>query len=473
MSFGLSSSGFNKKRLENIFNDLVVEIKNIWPESRSDPESVIGQIMGVISKPYTDLWELAELVYLSRWASSSVGISLDYVLELNGLSRLGATNTVSVVGLKGVNNTIIQTGKQIKSSVDDQIYEFLIDTVITNIDVDEIFITVDTVIDNTDYQIDIDLYSVFMNSGIGSTPNSIATALVNEINTADPFPATAELLAGGVIHIFKKTAKITVSVSSEMSWYSFGEVKSINTGEIYAPSNSLTIIETPVTGWSNVNNFRDDKDYVSVGRITENDTDARVRRKESLKVVGGGSLEALISRIRDEVDDVTTVKGFENRESIIVDSLKPHSVYLIVEGGSDEDIGKKIWEVKSGGTSTNGTDYFDVVDSQGFIQRMFWDRPVDVPLYLRITYTLYDEEIFPPDGEDLIKVAAETYGNSLEIGEDVIPGRFKGPIYGATDGIDGLIIEVSDDDATWQTTKYSIDKNGIAKFDTSRITIIT
>jgi uncharacterized phage protein gp47/JayE len=474
MTFGLTSDGFQIKRLEDIEKDLNDSIKAIWPNARTDASSVLGQIIGVISKAYTDLWEQSELIYLSQWASSADGISLDYVLELNGLTRLDASKTLAVVGLKGTNGTIVQTGKQIRSSTNTELFQFLVDTEITNIGQNEIFVTIDEVLDSTDYTITTNLVPEFVNSGVGSTKEAIAASLVSQINLNGSYPATAEDLGNGIIHLKKKTILINVDVSptAQVSWHSVGTVQALNSGAIQASSNSLTIIETPVSNWEAVNNFRDDGDYTDVGRDLEDDTEARIRRENSLKVVGGASLEAILARILDEVEGVTLIKGFVNRESIIVGSLKPHSIYLIIEGGTDEDIGNKIWEVKAGGTATNGTDFYDVTDSQGNIQRMFFDRPTDIDMYVRVTYTLYDEETFPIDGDDLIEEAVLEYGATLVIDEDVIPSRFFGPIYDKVSGIDSLIVEVSDDGVGWQTTKYDIENNEIAKFDEARITIV-
>ena len=50
-------------------------------------------------------------------------------------------------------------------------------------------------------------------------------------------------------------------------------------------------------------------------------------------------------------------------------------------------------------------------------------------------YELYSEEVAPADIDSLIKDQVLAYGQSLEIGEDVIPTRFLPDIYRNIDGL--------------------------------------
>src|SRR5690606_9975123 len=73
------------------------------------PQSVLGQLIGVFSKPCADIWENQEAVYNSQYPATAEGTSLDNVVQLNGITRLPALQT-SVIGVcQGVEGTAINT----------------------------------------------------------------------------------------------------------------------------------------------------------------------------------------------------------------------------------------------------------------------------------------------------------------------------------------------------------------------------
>ena len=472
--FGLSSDGFLIKRQSDIITDLNNNVKSIWPQANVDPEAKLGQLIGVISKPFTDLWELAELVYLSQWPSSSEGVSLDYVLEYNGLTRLESTQTTVKVGLKGTATTLIQEGKQIKSEVDNEIYELIADTTISNLDQQEMFVYIDEVKDSTTYSITIDTTVYDIDSGVGATKNSIAQALVDDINGDSGAIVVASLLTGDNIGLVRKTVNFDTAVSADLSWYSPANFKSVNYGKIFAPSNTLTIIETPVSGWTAVNNFVAGDE----GRDVELDAEARLRRTESLQVVGAAVLEAIVARMLQDVDGVTQVKGYENRTDVVDgDGRPPHSIEIVVEGGTDEDIGNQLWNTKGGGAQTfsSSSDYYDVTDSNGDLQRMFFTRPIKKYAWVKIAINeYYDEETFPTDGIDQIEAAVLAWANStFKIGLDIIPQRFHTPVF-TIPGLEKITVSIAITDTpggtpSYQLTTIEIAGTQIAVFDAARI----
>ena len=474
MTYGLSSDGFLIKRQPQIISDLESAIKSLWPNANVDPESVFGQLIGVVSKPYIDLWELAELVYLSQWPSSAEGVSLDYVLSYNGLTRLESTRTTVKAGLKGTAPTLIQEGKQIKSTDNNEIYELIADTYITNLDQQEMFVTVDEVKDSTTYSITIDTTVYDIDSGIGATKNSIAQALVDDITGDSGAIVTASLLSNDNIHIERKSVNFDTVVSADLSWHSAANFQAINYGKIFAPSNTLTIIETPVSGWSAVNNFL----AGTPGRDIETDAEARLRREDSLQVVGAGVLEAIVARMLQDVDGVTQVKGYENRTDVTDgDGRPPHSIEIVVEGGTDEDIGNQLWNTKGGGINTysSSSDYYDITDSNGDLQRMYFTRPILKYAWVKIAINeYYDEETFPADGIDQIEAAVLAWANStFEIGLDIIPQRFHTPVF-TIPGLEKVTVSIATTDTpggtpSYQLTTIAISGTQLAVFDAGRI----
>ncbi len=170
--------------------------------------------------------------------------------------------------------------------------------------------------------------------------------------TATGTPGTP-LLAGRIIEVqgtgnrFETISDATIGGGGTVNIATQAQ----QTGSIQAPATTLTIIVTPVIGWTSVINASD----ADVGRNIENDAELRLRRLQSLQVIGAAAVDAIRSRIIDDVSGVTDAFVFEN-DSIVPDSggRPPKSVHCIVAGGAAQDVADKIWEVKAGGIETAG-----------------------------------------------------------------------------------------------------------------------
>ena len=79
-------------------------------------------------------------------------------------------------------------------------------------------------------------------------------------------------------------------------------------GPVAAPAGTLTEILTPVAGWTSLTNFS----AGVTGRNQETDAELRIRRFNSLRILGAGTVEAIRARLLQEVPGVTSVLIFEN-----------------------------------------------------------------------------------------------------------------------------------------------------------------
>jgi len=105
--FGLSAAGFKLERLDNIIQSQNEEMINQFGNVNLAPQSVFGQLIGVQSKTYADLWENLENVYYSQYPNSASGVSLDNVVALNGVTRLPAGRTQVYASCSGNEGTAI------------------------------------------------------------------------------------------------------------------------------------------------------------------------------------------------------------------------------------------------------------------------------------------------------------------------------------------------------------------------------
>jgi len=118
MPFGLTLSGFNPARLEDVRQAIVDDLVAAFGQNiRTDSDSVFGQLIGIFAERYADLWEHSEDVYSSAYLGSAQGQSLDDLVALAGISRLGATFSVATLTLSGTPATIIPAGSVVRDPV--------------------------------------------------------------------------------------------------------------------------------------------------------------------------------------------------------------------------------------------------------------------------------------------------------------------------------------------------------------------
>ena len=94
---------------------------------------------------------------------------------------------------------------------------------------------------------------------------------------------------------------------------------------------------------------------------------------------------------------------------------------------------------------------------------------------MKVNYTINNEEVFPDNGEALIKASVVSFGNSLKRGEDYDSTKFYGSIYGSCQGfyITSVEIAVTDkntDTPIYQSNRISVSKTENIIFNTDQIT---
>lgn len=253
-----------------------------------------------------------------------------------------------------------------------------------------------------------------------------------------------------------------------------GNFTAVEYGPIPAIGGTITEIVTPVSGWNTVNNSA----AGTTGRNEETDAELRQRRIAFIATIGAATVEAIGGRILQEVDGVSAVNIYTNREDITdLFGRPPHSVEAVVLGGVDADIREKLWEVVAAGIETYGNVSGSITDSNGDTQDVYFSRPVDQYVWVRVTIdSYYTEEVFPDDGEDAIKTAIAEYGDTFPMGRDLILDRWQGAIYAAVNGIADMTIDhavttLPTDTPSYVTTNIPISPTSIANMSVDRITV--
>jgi len=445
MAFGLTDDGFIKKTLTDILAKLDADVKAVFGAANVEPDSVFGQMNGIIAEVVGDLWDLAELTYASQYALSAKGVSMDAVAELNNLTRLGATaSTVNAI-LEGDDLTTIPLGTQFRQTGTDEIFASSSEIQLNLTTLLKVVISVNDFA-TTPHTIDIvgDGEAVF-SSSVSSSALDVLNDFQTQINTAGKHNAVVDVSAETLtitnldlsdITTFGIIIDATLTIDEQWSPVSLA---ALNTGAIAVPSNSIQIIETPVVGLNAVDNLS----VGTQGRDVETDDDFRLRRKQSIRVVGAATVPAMEARLVEEIVEIVSATVKDNRTDFTdVEGRPPHSFEAIITFSPDtaairQIIADKIFEIKPAGIQTFGTITEQVSDSTGDLQTINYSQPTNKFIHINVEITLNPEEVFPVNGLDAIKTALADFGNDLNAGEDAIIQRFFNSIYSVS-GVENI-----------------------------------
>lgn len=236
-------------------------------------------------------------------------------------------------------------------------------------------------------------------------------------------------------------------------------------GPIQAIAGTLTVIATPVVGWSAVNNPQD----AVLGREADDDDDLRLRREAALARSGSSTVDAIRADVL-AVEDVTSVQVFENYdEETDANGLPGHSFEVVLwddAGADDDEIAQAIWNSKAGGIRPFGEESGTALDSNGDPHTVPFSRADAVNIWI-------DYDLTPRDGyvgDAAFKLAVATaLDAAMTTGQDLS----EWDVTDAAHGLGAKVTAVRFGTASNPTTETDVEisTREIARFDTSRIVI--
>lgn len=164
-------------------------------------------------------------------------------------------------------------------------------------------------------------------------------------------------------------------------------------GNIEASANTINVMQTVLAGVVSVNN--PDNNYIT-GGVGETTAEFRLRRNRTMAIASQGFDESIESQLLN-VTNITQAKVYDNRTGETVDDIPPHTVWIIVEGGTSEEIGRIIYNNIPPGIPMKGEQEALVEKSNGEIVTVNYDLPNAVNLYVdlkikRLGDTIIDEQ---------------------------------------------------------------------------------
>lgn len=488
MAYGLTEDGFVLKRLPDIVAEIQTSLRTALGSGINlIADELLGQIVGIWSEREALQWEAMQAIYNSFSPSLASGVSLDNAVSITGIQRLEATKGTGVVTAYGTLATVIPAGSivSVSGNPDSRFVTTSDNTIAAGVnevqDID--FSAVPDAGEWTLIFDGVETGTLLFNDAAATVQTALnalsnLSAVTVSGNYTSGFTVTFAGADGSfdqpLLQIGTNTLENTsVAVNVNFAETTTGvlpnvdmEIEAETAGAIPAYADSITVIETPISGWDSVNNDAD----ITIGTDTETDAELRLRREQTLATAGAATVDAIRSRLL-EINEVTDARVFENDTDVTdVNGRPPHSIEAVVQDGDDQDIIDTIWDTKAAGIATYGGESGTAVDTMGFSHTVEFSRPTPVPIFIEVNI-VSDPATFPVGGDDAIAQALADYGDeTFSIGDDVLYHKFFCPI----EDIEGVLeVELFIDivDPAVGTSNITIDDDELATFDTANIVV--
>lgn len=473
MTLGLTTEGFSRDRLADIKTEYDALVTDALGPVNTNADSVIGQMEGIWAEGIENIQEALQDTYDSMYPSTAEGTSLDGAVEFVGLSRIAASATVVTACAYGTEGTVVPVGSIAHSDVT---YTSTSDVTISRANALDVTIEVATVANSSSYNVYAGGASSTYVSSAAATKTEIcaglAAAIVSDDLLAVSDGETLRITAADGESPFALTIDAKLTITKRGSPVVF--VCDTN-GATVCPVGALINIDSPLEGWDELYNLK----AGATGRDVETDTQLRARHATGVRATGSATVEAIRSRMLQDVDSVTSIKIYENRTSITsADGIPPHAFESVVVGGLDSAVANQLWLTKPAGIETYGNVSINVTDGGGDLQVVSFSRPVDKYVWMNVNVdSLNTEESLPSSASTAIREAVIAYAAAnIGNGTDVILQRFKGPVYEAVPGIADMTITAGLTDTESGTPVY-LDSNIVvgkaqnAVFALSRVSV--
>lgn len=221
-------------------------------------------------------------------------------------------------------------------------------------------------------------------------------------------------------------------------------------GAVAAEANTINIIATPVQGWTSVTN----PEEATSGNPIETDSQLRARYSISVALPSRTQVVSTIAAILAVPGVSRIAPGYPTPPSGPGTSIEnptggvdswgnpPHSITMVVEGGTDLAVATAIYGAKSIGCFTNGTTTVPVTDpNSGFTMDISFMRPA--PVNIAVVIVVKPLAGFNTAVAGLIQGGLYNYINALDIGESVVYSELYGAALTARPNPEAPIFSIS------------------------------
>ncbi len=409
----LSANGLEVASLSEIVADITAQLQVIYGDDINvAPNTPDGQMINIFATSVEDMLETLLDTYNIFFVDAAYGVILDQLVAINGLTRNPGSYTQIYVQ--------VTTSQALTLPGQDATTPF-------------------TVADDSGTQYELVDSYVFGAAGVATLlftavelgrvevlPNTIdnivtTTLGVTSVNNPSFTVTTAGTITMGspIITGIASTTGMTpgMALSSASSFFPAGTtVLTVDSGV------QITADQNATGGGPTTENITVMTPANDVGVPQETDVQLKVRRAKSFYLQTVGPAQAIRSAIL-ETEGVTDCYVRENVTAMDADGVPAHGVWIIVNGGTDADIGAAIYAKKAPGCNMVGAQSFVVNLPQANTFTAQWDEAIAENF--SVTATLnprYPGQIFDlaTDATKLADALRYKLGENATIGDVVL-----------------------------------------------------
>jgi len=199
-------------------------------------------------------------------------------------------------------------------------------------------------------------------------------------------------------------------------------------GQVETIANTITNQVTTILGVTSVNNPSTASDVIGVNE--ESDAELKVRHSQSFALASTGPADSVAAALL-AIPDVTDAFVVENDTNNTVSGTGAHSIWCIVAGGTDAEIGTAIYSKKAPGCGMRGGESYTVARPNGTNFVALWDTALPEDLYVQFAINpISGGGAFDNDAIKTALVAALrwTLGQSPNIGQIIAAMQTIAPL---------------------------------------------
>lgn len=438
---GLSRQGLEIKSLDDVLTDYKLNAASIFSDLVPAGDvvdvtdnSALGRMIGVIAPAEASLWEALQQVYDSFNPTTAIGVSLDNIVALSGITRLPASPTRAQVILEGdLNTSISSPAGKAYSSATQRVFSIANPVILNLSNASGLGVYPNTIANSTAYRFSYSTDGVNFLDAIYTTPGSGTTAQT----ILDGLQAKVEELFSATFTTYQSSGRLYITRTDPFQVATFTVSVNLNVQKVRKlgvavddingpfPQEALAIdtISVPIPGWDSISN----PVAATTGRLTETDEELRERFRNSKFFQSQNIIEGIVDALRNVpgVVDVIVYENDTNAPDIL--GVPGHSFLPIVLGGLPSDVAQAIWDNKPTGIPSVGNTTVQITDSQDILHNISYEQPTEKPVY--VTMSITDLGFMPGDAVAQIKQNLVNFSDSnLFISSDVIYSRLYTPI---------------------------------------------
>lgn len=288
----------------------------------------------------------------------------------------------------------------------------------------------------------------------------VAVTLSGVAGTVIPTGSRVSVAVAGTL--FELTAPATIGAGGTVA----ANLTAVEFGPMFAPAGTLTVIATPVAGWTGCTNA---VDQYFLGSNVESDPFARIRRELALRAIGSAAAGAIRAGLLN-VTGVTSASVFENATDTTVDGMPPRSFECVVVGGTAAAIAQCIWDRKPAGTPTHGSLTTVVTDTEGKTHNIKHSVPTAVNVWVTVNVTVNKDA--PSNVGSLLAASVVAWGDlNLKPGASLVAQSIVPTVFAQAGVVDVAVPLIGLANPPTTTATLTATPRQILDLDTSRVVV--